>query len=352
MIGYDEKRKTYYVQYKIKDNLNGKWHTTMKRGFKLKREAVEYEAQLKLHKHDKTTVSKTFSDMVELWENNIESSSASRTQHKEHFEIRFKDFYNKPIDKITKAQLIEWRNNLSSSSYSTKTKNKTITFVKAVFKFANEIYNIPNVALVLKPFKKTDKEIMNSEMEVWSVEEYKQFSSAIENKLYKTYFDTLFWTGARRGEIIALQCNDLHEGYISIHQSQRDGKTGLKPTKTKSNRKVRIDSELQTELQALKDKYKTGYLFGGESSLSPTTIARHFEKGIKDSGVKPIRLHDLRHSHATFLINSGANIVAVSKRLGHSNIDTTLRTYTHLLQETENELMQKIEENKKGTSRH
>ncbi len=345
MIKYDNQRKTYFVQYKVKDVLTGKWHTTCKRGFKLKREAVEYESQLNLNKQTKAPT-KTFRDMISLWEDNIQSSVASRKQHKEHFEIRCSELLDKPINKITKAELIEWRNTLANSKYSTRTKNKAMALVKAVFRFANEVYNIPNIAIVLKPFKKTDDEILNGEMQVWTIEEYNKFRDSVDSRLYQIYFDTLFWTGARRGEIIALQCNDLYEGYISIHASQRDSTTGLKPTKTKTNRKVRIDTELQAELNELKEYYKVGYLFGGDTALSPTTIGRYFSKGIEDSKVKPIRLHDLRHSHATMLINNGVNIVAVSKRLGHADIETTLKTYTHLLQDTENELMNTIERKK------
>ena len=71
---------------------------------------------------------------------------------------------------------------------------------------------------------------------------------------------------------------------------------------------------------------------------------------IKKSGVKRIRIHDLRHSHATILINSGVNIVAVSKMLGHSNINQTLKTYTHLLESTNDELVDRIIELKKEIS--
>ena len=64
--------------------------------------------------------------------------------------------------------------------------------------------------------------------------------------------------------------------------------------------------------------------------------------------MKPICIHDLRHSHATWLINSGVNIVAVSKRLGHASINQTLKTYTHLLQKTNDEMMDTIESFKNG----
>ena len=89
------------------------------------------------------------------------------------------------------------------------------------------------------------------------------------------------------------------------------------------------------------------YLFGGECPLAVTTIARYFSQAIEETGVRRIRLHDLRHSHATWLINNGANIVAVSKRLGHASIEQTLQTYTHLLQESDNDLVRKINDCRK-----
>ena len=87
-------------------------------------------------------------------------------------------------------------------------------------------------------------------------------------------------------------------------------------------------------------RYFGYFLFGGDTSLPITSIDREFKQGIKLSGVKPIRLHDLRHSHATNLINNGANIVAVSKRLGHSSPNITLAIYTHLLKKSEDELIE------------
>jgi integrase len=86
------------------------------------------------------------------------------------------------------------------------------------------------------------------------------------------------------------------------------------------------------------------FVFGTYRSLSITTVQRTFTAAIKKSGVKPITIHDLRHSHATLLINAGVNIVAVSKRLGHSSINITLKTYAHLLEETEEDLVNTIDE--------
>ncbi len=350
MIGYDNKRKTYFVQVTIKDPLTNKKKYIKKRGFKLKREAVEFEASLNVNKNIATSnTNLTFKEMANLWEETLESSEVSKRHHKEHFEKRFSELYEKPIKSITKEQLIKWKNSLGKTEYATKTKNTCISYVRSVFKFASDIYGIQNISVVLKNFKNTEEEIM-SEMQVWTVEEFNQFLTSIDNELYRIYFSTLFWTGARKGEIIALQCADLieDEKSIYIHGSQRDASTGIKSTKTGNKRYVRLNNELYSQLSKLKQIYRKGYLFGGESPLTRTTIDRYFNDGIQKSGVKKIRLHDLRHSHATMLINAGVNIVAVSKRLGHSDINQTLKTYTHLLKDTDDKMMDFIENSYKN----
>lgn len=84
------------------------------------------------------------------------------------------------------------------------------------------------------------------------------------------------------------------------------------------------------------------YLFGGDIGLSRDIIQSERVEAIKKAGVKPIRLHDFRHSHATWLFNNGVNILAISRRLGHKDLNTTLRIYTHLLESSDNEMMAKI----------
>lgn len=85
------------------------------------------------------------------------------------------------------------------------------------------------------------------------------------------------------------------------------------------------------------------FIFGRKIPLAENTITRVKDRAIKKTGVKRIRLHDFRHSHASNLIANGVNIVVVSKRLGHSDINMTLSKYTHLLQKSDDELTENIE---------
>jgi len=83
----------------------------------------------------------------------------------------------------------------------------------------------------------------------------------------------------------------------------------------------------------------TWFVFGGAEPLSDQTIRRRLDEYAERAGVKKIRVHDLRHSHASLLINKGQNIIIVSKRLGHSDITQTLNTYTHLMPNVQKEII-------------
>ena len=328
-ICYDEKCKTYYVVLKKKySDGTSKWKK--KRGFKTKREAKAWEAEaIKSFPTEEQLRALSFRQMVIEWEAYTQSTAEVKNKHREHFEKRFPDFLDTPINEISKSDLIKWRGWLAEQNVSTKTKNITIQFVRSVFRYAHQIHDLPNTADCVKPLKLTNEELMH-EMEVWTPDEFRQFLACVDLPLYALYFETLYWTGMRRGEGIALQASDLNDGWLSIHASQRTATEGRKPTKTKQNRIIRLIPSLWEKLKPLKEQ-NTGYLFGNDDPLSPTMIDREFKKAIKASGVKPIRLHDLRHSFSTNAINNGCNIVAVSKYLGHATIEQTLKTYTHLL---------------------
>ena len=337
----DKKRGTYYVSFSQKDISTGKFKHVTKRGFLTSKEAKQWERE-NYGKVRIRNVSKSFSDISREWEQACQASLEVQQKHKAHFEKRFAEFQNRAVESITKADLICWRNELAEMPYSTRTKNTTIAYVKGVFRFATDMYGVPNTASMLRSLRQTNDEAMQ-EMEVWTPEEFQRFLAMVDVPVLKLYFEFLFWTGCRRGEAVALQKNDVSDKHATIRYSQRSRKGGLKPTKTKQVRRIELDDQLWNDLQPL--ILQDGrYLFGGDKALTPHVIERAFKNALSRSGVRPIRIHDLRHSHATWLINNGVNIVAVSKRLGHATIEQTLKTYTHLLSQTDQEMMFKINE--------
>ena len=349
MAVYRESNKTYRVDYKLKTE-NGTWKHICKRGFASMKEAKAWEKASKLTPiEEPATPSYTFDYIFAMWLGSLQVSETSSIRYKTHVDARFSALRNKPVSKITKGDLMEWRSWLVHADYATRTKNATITLIKSVFKFGADMYNLPNPSGCLRRFKQTDQELLK-EMTVWTPEEFEKFASCVEDPTYHLFFEFLFWTGCRRGEAIAVQKNNLSDGWVTIRYSQRYNKEGLKPTKTKQTRKIKLDDRLWHDLQPLLGA-EGGYLFGGEEGLPPTVIDRIFKNAIKASGVPPIRIHDLRHSHATWLINNGVNVVAVSKRLGHATIEQTLKTYTHLLASSDQQMMDKINSYREGNLR-
>ena len=155
----------------------------------------------------------------------------------------------------------------------------------------------------------------------------------------------LYISGCRRGEALALNWADvnLNNGAVKISKNvaYKVGKNGKSynittPKNAGSNRTIYLPSFFLKELKGYKiwqlQKHQdTTFIFGGGDPLPPTSIERALTKGAEKAGVKRIRIHDLRHSCASFLIHKGVSIVAVSRRLGHSSIEQTLNTYSHMM---------------------
>lgn len=330
----DEKRGTWYCKYSL--TVNGERHQIIKRGFPTKREALRWEAEQKLS--DVKVTSKTFSAILEEYLDSIDSSDTSANMKRNWLRSHF-PFVSEPIEKITRQQLTEWRNALKTAELATRTMNRGLGYVKAVFGYAEKIYGIPNNAVVLNNYKLTKHD--KREMPVWTPEQFQLFIDCVPDGYYKSFFNFLYWTGCRRSEAMAVCKGDVQGNKVHIYRSIKHFSNGFLPLKTDaSERTITIDPKT---LSLLDLEHATPFVFGGERSLPITNIQREFKKATQAAGLPEIRIHDLRHSHATFLINNGVNVVAISKRLGHASINQTLRTYSHLLQKSDDELLEVIQ---------
>lgn len=334
---YKDKNGSWYYSFK-KKNADGEWRNFRKRGFRTKAEAKAAEREAMASTVALTSA--TFRQIVQEWHDYTDTPQPSRTNHEQHLKYRFAKYADLPMESLDKKTVMRYRAELSNMKYATATKNQAMTFLRSVIKFAHQFYGFEDTSPILTAFRATDEEVLE-EFDVWTPEEFDQFAQSVESDLYRLYFTFQYWTGCRRGEGIALQKSEIGDHTATIKYSQINQKDGLKPTKGRRKRTIKLDDILFDQLQPLLSE-PGNYVFGGDGGLSPSCIRDELKKGIKKSGVKEIRLHDFRHSHATWLINNGVNIVAVSRRLGHKDISTTLKVYSHLLESTDNEMIQKI----------
>ena len=153
----------------------------------------------------------------------------------------------------------------------------------------------------------------------------------------------------REGELLALTASDIDftAKQIDINKTYQrlHGEDVFTTPKTrKSKRKVPIPDFLCRELQKYMD---SRYMFDPGERLFPVTksyLSHEMDRGCKNTGVKRIRIHDIRHSHASLLINQGCDVLILSDRLGHEKVSTTLNTYSHLFPHKQQELVSNLEQ--------
>jgi len=154
---------------------------------------------------------------------------------------------------------------------------------------------------------------------------------------------TAMLTGARLGEILALTWKDINFNFktISITKSwnYQDG-GGFKPTKNESSvRTIRVNQQLLDLLKPLKaaNPNKLGLVFMNHNGQLPSSSAvnKKLRECLKDLSIerKGFHFHSLRHSHVAFLLANDVDLYIISKRLGHSDIGTTSRVYSYLIDE-------------------
>ena len=187
------------------------------------------------------------------------------------------------------------------------------------------------------------------EMLFWTKDEFARFIEAVRDKpaAYAIYM-TLYYTGMREGELLALTPADvdMENATIRINKSYQrlNGQDVVTTPKTpKSNRTVTIPAVL---VNCLKEYMAQCYDLQPDDRLFPYTkhyLNHEMERGCKRSGVKKIRVHDVRHSHASLLVEMGFSPLLIAERLGHERVQTTMETYSHLYPNKQTEVARQLD---------
>ena len=329
----DKKNGSWYVQFRYTD-WRGERQQKLKRGFATKKEAQAWEREFLMQKQ--ADVNMSFESFVSLYEKDV-------TKILPYFKKR-------KLSEITARDVIDWQNEIrqhtksSGESYSPDYLKNVHTQLSCIFNHAIKYYG-----LQINPAAKAGN--MGSEqpkeMLFWTKEEYLKFIDAMMDKPMLYYaFEILYWCGIREGELLALTPADFdfEKKTLRINKSYQrlQGKDVITTPKTKkSNRVIQMPDFLCDEIQ---DYFKQLYGLEPDSRIFPLTkhtLKRGMEFGCKASGVKVIRIHDLRHSHVSLLINMGYSAVAIGNRVGHESVEITYR-YAHLFPTVQKEMADKL----------
>jgi len=344
----------------IKDENTGKWKVdytyvdwqgnrkrSTKRGFKTKREAEEWGRSFLSQKQADVTM--TFGDFLVVYYEDMEARLKEHTMMNKRYVIDLKVlpyFKDMKLSDIKASTVRKWQNELMKKGFADTYLKSINNQLSAILNHAVRFYELKS-----NPCRKAGSMGKNhaEDMQFWTKEEFDTFIEHVMNKQTSYLaFATLYWTGMRIGELLALTPADIdmNKKTISITKSYQrlKGRDVITEPKTpKSRRVIRIPAFLVADY---KDYLPRIYNFDEKSRIFSVTkgfLTSEMKRGVKESGVKKIRLHDLRHSHSSHLIELGFTPVAIAERLGHEKVETTLNTYVHLYPNKQNEIADKLD---------
>ena len=341
---------TWRVVYRHTD-WTGEQKQSSKRGFVTKRGALAWEReQLQKAQSD---LNMTFGAFVELYSNDMKTRLRQNTwQTKEHIINKklLPYFGNKRMSEIVAKDIIQWQNEMLrqrskvGKPYSATYLKTLHNQVSAIFNHAVRFYDLKSnpAAKAGSIGKKEAKEML-----FWTKDEYLKFADSMMDKPISFYaFEMLYWCGIRMGELLALTPADFDFGKstVSINKSyQRIDREDVitEPKTPKSNRIISMPDFL---CQEMKEYISSIYGCKPTDRIFPITksyLHHEMDRGSKEQGIKRIRVHDLRHSHVSLLVEMGFSAVAIAERVGHESIDITFR-YAHMFPTKQSEMADKL----------
>ena len=361
-VYYNADKKTWYAMFYAKDykGVNKKYKKT---GFKKKKEAQEYEYEFK--KKNAKSVNMSFQSLYELYfEDYSKRHKPTAINTVENFfRLHILPFFGDvEISKINSYMIREWQNemlekkNENGKLFSENSKANIYAALKSMFNWAAKYQGLnENPCKNLGTFGSKKN---RSEMKIWSVDDFNKFINLLEIKNKEKdgkytdsiiIFKILFWTGLRIGEVLALTFDDINlkEKFIDVNKtiSHINKKDYITTPKTLGSvRKVILPENLILDLKLYFSKFEKQKISKSERifNLKKSQLRYILEKCSIQAEVEKIRLHDFRHSHASYLLFIQADITAISKRLGHDNLQTTINTYSHLYKDANKQLMKKL----------
>lgn len=350
----NEKNKKWSVRFRtFEDGIEKNKRLS---GFKTKREAqaayLDYAAQLKENEKKQEAAKAPREMQFKILADGYLQNQKTRVKESSYLSILSKInlhiisyFGEMKVKDITPMTILEWQHSIDGYSYTHKSNLRTL--LSSIYKYGERYYDIKNIMFKVDSFRNTEQP---KEMDYWTREEFEKFLTCCEDEEMKLLFRFLYITGCRKGECQAVTWRDIDfkRATVKINKNiTRKTSEGtykvVSPKNVSSNRTIDLPKTFCEELKTQKSKNLDEFVFGGAHPVPDRRIERVMKKSAEKAGVKIIRVHDLRHSCASLLISQGISIVAVSKRLGHKNIEQTLNTYSHLMPQEANRIVEIFE---------
>lgn len=340
----------WYANFYYTDWTGEKKHIC-KRGFKTQREAKEYERSFLDQQNNSSDI--LFSNLVENYIKDMSYRLKPTTMENKRniIEGKLLPYFSrlKTCD-IDTIKIRKWQNELISFR-DDDGKPYSQTYLKTVNNQMSAIMNyaVKHYGLASNPCRAAGSigKSHAEEMKFWTQEQYELFSKNIQKSAIKLAFDILFYSGIREGELLALTPADiLPDKRISINKNYakiKGQELFLIPKTSKSKRDVSIPDFLYDDIQEY-----ISMLYGIQPDdrifyFTKYALEKEIKRTAKKADLPEIRVHDIRHSHASMLIDMGFDILEISKRLGHESVKTTLDTYSHLYPEKDTKLARELD---------
>lgn len=347
----DEHNSTWYVSARYV-NWAGKHDRKVKRGFKKQGDAKAWERQFLFQ--ESKSCDMTLSSMVDLYLADMSSRIKVSTMNTKMNIINthiLPYFQNTKINGIDPAAIRHWQAELMSEKTKSGELKYSQTFLhtvnsqfSAIMNYAVRYYNLGR-----NPFTVTGSmgKKKAGEMSIWTVDDFNKAIANEDNLAKKIAFDILFWGGLRIGECLSLCPQDIQGDSIVVTKTYSKGEDTTSPKTENSVRKVPMPGFVIDELR---DYIKKLYGLQSEDRIfyfGKSILNKELHRLADISGLPRIRIHDLRHSHASLLIKLGFSMPAVAKRLGDT-VAVVMDTYAHLYPDDQAMMVSRLAEVKDG----
>jgi len=304
--------------------------------------------------YGRTTMQQLFIEYINTKQHDVRKTTSQK--YEKEYELYIKpQLENVMLCKLTIPMLQKWKSYIESLEIGLTTRNHAYSTLRILLNYAVRMeYISKNPLVALGCFK--DADYCKAEIKYYTASEFlsyinvaKQYAEKRESECrnlsewdYYVFFNIAFYTGMRKGEILALKWSDIDDEHImvkrSIQQKVSGGEDIETPPKSKSSIRtlqiplplVKVLNEHRKRQKHIGQFTKEYRVCGGQQCIKGGSLGdkNRFYAGL--SGQKRIRVHDFRHSHVSVLANEGINIQEIARRLGHTKVELTWNTYSHL----------------------